>query len=77
MSILTVSAKGWVVIPIEFRRKYKLSPGTQMQLVDYGGVLSLIPFYQNPIQQAKGILKGTSSLTKTLLTDHAQELANE
>jgi AbrB family looped-hinge helix DNA binding protein len=77
MSVLTVSTKGWIVIPVEFRHKYNLYPGTQIRIVDYGGVLSLIPLFQDPIQQAKGILKGTSVLTKILLIEHIQELANE
>ncbi len=77
MTTLTVSAKGWVVIPAELRRKYKLRPGSQVQVVDYGGVLALIPLLENPIQQVAGMLKGPSSLTQTLLAEHAQELARE
>lgn len=43
MPMLTVSTKGWVVIPVEFRRKYELEPGARVMLVDYGGVLALVP----------------------------------
>ena len=38
-----VSQKGWVVIPIDLRKKYHLEPGTHLNVVDYGGVLSLVP----------------------------------
>jgi len=36
---LTISSKGWVVIPAELRKKYHLMPGTEVLIVDYGGVL--------------------------------------
>ena len=56
---LTVSSKGWVVIPAELRRKYGLTPGTQVRLVDYGGVLALIPLPDDAIAQAAGSLKAS------------------
>ena len=37
---LTISSKGWVVIPAELRRKYNLTPGAEVRVVDYGGVLA-------------------------------------
>lgn len=77
MTTLTVSTKGWVVIPVELRRKYGLTPGAQVRMVDYGGVLALVPLLENPIQEAFGLLKGPSSLTQALLTERAQELAGE
>ncbi len=77
MTTLTISTKGWVVIPAELRRKYGLHPGAQVQVVDYGGVLALIPLLEEPIEQVAGMLKGPSSLTQSLLAEHAQELARE
>ncbi len=77
MTTLTISTKGWVVIPAELRRKYGLHPGAQVRVVDYGGVLALVPLLEKPIEQVAGMLKGPSSLTQSLLTEHAQELARE
>jgi AbrB family looped-hinge helix DNA binding protein len=77
MPILTVSAKGWVVIPVELRKKYGLAPGAQIQVVDYGGVLALVPLLENPIREAVGMLKGSSSLVQALLNEHRQEIARE
>ncbi len=77
MTTLTISTKGWVVIPTELRRKYGLHPGVQVQVVDYGGVLALVPLLEEPIEQVAGMLKGPSSLTQSLLAEHAQELARE
>ena len=36
---VTVSEKGWVVIPADLRKKYNLHPGAEVAVVDYGGVL--------------------------------------
>ena len=70
---VTVSEKGWVVIPAELRKKYKLHPGTKVSVVDYGGVLALVPALAKPVQQAAGMLKGRTSLTGALLTEHKGE----
>ncbi len=60
MTTLTISTKGWVVIPAELRRKYGLHPGAQVQVVDYGGVLALVPLLEEPIEQVAGMLKEPS-----------------
>lgn len=70
---LTISEKGWVVIPAELRKKYSLVPGTEVTLVDYGGVLAIIPAMKDPVKQAAGMLKGGVSLTKTLLEERRKE----
>jgi len=77
MTALTVSTKGWVVVPAELRKKYGLTPGVQVHIVDYGGVLALVPLSTDPVKEAAGMLKGASSLTQSLLAEHAQELARE
>jgi len=74
---VTISNKGWVVIPAELRRKYNLQPGTEVVIVDYGGVLSIIPALANPIKQGRGLLKGLPSLTRDLLKERAKERAHE
>ena len=74
---VTISNKGWVVIPAELRKKYKLLPGTEVVIVDYGGVLSIIPTLTNPIKQGRGLLKGLPSLTGDLLKERAKERARE
>jgi AbrB family looped-hinge helix DNA binding protein len=74
---LTISNKGWVVIPVELRKKYNLIPGTVVVIVDYGGVLSIVPALKNPIKQGKGLLKGLPSLTRDLLKERAKERVRE
>lgn len=74
---VTISQKGWVVIPAELRKKYHLTPGTEVVVVDYGGVLSIIPAMRDPIKQGRGLLKDLPSLTEDLLKERAEELARE
>jgi bifunctional DNA-binding transcriptional regulator/antitoxin component of YhaV-PrlF toxin-antitoxin module len=66
-----------VVIPAELRRKYDLRPGARVAVVDYGGVLSLIPALSDPIAEAAGLLKGEDSLTAALLEERAGERDRE
>jgi len=49
---VTVSQKGWVVIPAELRKKYNLHPGPEVSVVDYEGVLALVPTLAKPVRQA-------------------------
>jgi AbrB family looped-hinge helix DNA binding protein len=76
MASVTVSQKGWVVIPAELRRKYQLTTGSQVMVVDYGGVLSLVPPLPQPVDESKGMLRAGSSLTGALLDEHAREQAD-
>ena len=77
MATATVSAKGWIVIPVEYRRKYRLEPGTKVQVVDYGGVLALVPASENPERGARGILRAGERLTEALLSERRQERQRE
>ncbi len=74
---LTISNKGWVVIPAELRKKYNLLPGTEVVIVDYGGVLSIIPALKNPVKQGRGMLKDLPSLTRDLLKERAKDRSRE
>ena len=73
MTVHSISSKGWVVIPAEMRKKYGLEPGSEVRIVDYGGVLALIPALEDPIQQASGMLHTDKRLTQILLADHRDE----
>jgi AbrB family looped-hinge helix DNA binding protein len=73
MSTAKISSKGWLVIPAELRKKYRLESGQYVKVVDYGGVLALVPQGADPIAEGMGLLKGKQSLTKALLDSRAQE----
>ena len=74
---VTVSGKGWVVIPAELRRKHNLRPGSEVQVVDDRGVLALVAMRAEPTRQAAGLLKGRTSLTRVLLAEHRAEYRRE
>ncbi len=42
MSAATLTAKGQIVIPAEIRARYGLTPGTQVEFADEGGVIRLL-----------------------------------
>ena len=57
MSVVTVSQKGWVVIPAELREKYQWKTGDRVKVIDYGGVVSLVPLLDDPEEEGAGSLK--------------------
>ncbi len=69
MSVAIVSEKGWIVVPKIYRDKYGLNPGTKVQVVDYGGSLSLIPLPNDPISALRGMFEGGPSLSQDLLSE--------
>lgn len=77
MTVSAISAKGWVVIPAELRKKYDLYAGRRVALVDYGGVLAIVPALADPVEEAAGILKCEGSLTQALLAERRQERERE
>lgn len=77
MYTATVSTKGWVVIPKDLRDKLGLHKGTQVQIVEYGRVLALVPLPDDPVQGLRGMLAGGPSLTEDLMAERAQERGRE
>ncbi len=68
-----LSQKGWVVIPAAMRAKYGLKPGAALQVVDYGGVLAIVPASKNPVKDGAGMLKGGDLLAQSIVEEHRQE----
>jgi AbrB family looped-hinge helix DNA binding protein len=66
MALVTVSQKGWVVIPAELRNKYHWNTGDRVKVVDYGGVVSLVPVLGDPEREGSGALsmRGRSLLKR-------------
>ena len=42
MAAATLTKKGQIVIPADIRARYELTPGTQVEFVDEGGVIRLL-----------------------------------
>ena len=74
---LKVSAKGWVVIPKELRDKHEIVPGSEVQVVELGNVLVLVPVPPDPVGALRGMLKDGPSLTADLLEERARERKRE
>lgn len=73
MTIHSISNKGWVVIPAELRKKYGLEPGAEVRIIDYGGVLAIVPAMREPVKQAAGMLKTGKKLTQILSEEHSHD----
>lgn len=56
MSTITISSKYQIVIPKEIREKLRLSPRQRLQVLEKGGVISLVP--EVPLKSLKGFVKG-------------------
>lgn len=74
---LKISTKGWVVIPAELRKKYQLKAGDEVNIIDYGGVLAIVPALGDVVKEAAGMLRGGESLTKALLKERGAERRRE
>jgi len=68
-----LSQKGWVVIPVALRLKYGLKPGADLQVIDYGGMLALVPAFKDPLKVGAGLLTGVDSLTAAIVEEHRRE----
>ena len=56
MATITISSKFQIVIPKEIRDKLHLNPQQRLQVLEKGGIISLIP--EVPLKSLKGVLKG-------------------
>jgi len=65
--------KGQIVIPAELRRRYHIEPGTELQIMEYGGIIYLIPPVDDPITAACGLLPPKPSLSERLLRERKDE----
>jgi AbrB family looped-hinge helix DNA binding protein len=66
-------AKGQIVIPVHLRKKYHIQPGSALQLLEYGGILCLIPPVGDAIKAAAGSLPRRPSLAKRLLKERKKD----
>jgi AbrB family looped-hinge helix DNA binding protein len=77
MYILKTLSKGQIVIPAEIRKKYNIEPGKEIFLMEYGGIIYLIPPVKDAIKSACGILASEPSLSDMLLKERKNEFINE
>lgn len=75
MATMKILAKWQVVIPAKLRKKYHIATGSELEVLEYGGVIHLIPPVADPVAAAMGCLPRTPSLAKRLLRDRKQDSA--
>lgn len=66
---IRMSSKGQVVLPAEVRRKYGLTAGAELELVDAGDHLVVMPTVKDPVARLRGLLaarQGQRSLVDAL-----------
>ena len=73
MTIVKTLSKGQIVIPAEIRKRYHIEPGTEIQIMEYGGIIYLIPPVKEPIHAACGLLPSKPSLSQRLLKERKEE----
>ena len=73
MAIVKTLSKGQIVIPAEIRKRYHIKPGTKIQIMEYGGIIHLIPPVEDTINAACGILPSKPSLSERLLKERKAE----
>ena len=77
MTMATISARGWVLIPADMRRRHALRPGGRVCIVDYGDVIAIVPVMSDPVADTAGILRAGSSLTTALVAERRAERERE
>lgn len=66
----TVTARGQTVVPAKIRKAYHIQPQTQLEWIDDGQTIRVVPIPPDPVRAAKGSSKG---LHKKLLEERKQE----
>ena len=69
MATVKTLSKGQIVIPAELRKRHHIEPGTEMQIMEYGGIIYLIPPVKDPVKAACGVLAARPSLAGRLLKE--------
>ncbi len=72
MPTVKISARGQMVVPKEIRRRYRIEAGDEIELLDFGDQLVLIPI-KDPIRDAKGWLYSDKSVDQMLREAREEE----
>ena len=73
MESVKVLNKGQIVIPASIRKKYGIKPGNRIQMFEYGRLIYIVPYVDDPVGDAKGCLPAAPSLSEELLADRKRE----
>jgi AbrB family looped-hinge helix DNA binding protein len=68
----TVSTRGQVSIPAKLRKKFLIEPETQVEWIEEGNAIKIIPLPKDPIKAFRGAGRGRYTSEK-LLRDRKKE----
>jgi AbrB family looped-hinge helix DNA binding protein len=68
----TVSTRGQVSIPAKLRKKFLIEPETQVEWIEEGNAIKMIPLPKDPIKAFRGAGRGRYTSEK-LLRDRKRE----
>jgi AbrB family looped-hinge helix DNA binding protein len=72
----TVSTRGQVSIPSKLRKKFLIEPETQVEWIEEGNAIKIIPLPKDPIKAFRGAGRGRYTSEK-LLRDRKRERREE
>ena len=58
---VTVSSKGQLVIPAAVRKRYHITTGSRVEVLDTGLEIVLVPIQKDAFRRSRGMLKGYST----------------
>jgi AbrB family looped-hinge helix DNA binding protein len=70
------TVKGQIVIPAALRKKYGITGGTRIVVMDHGGEIVLRPITSQYLKKLRGSLKGSGAL-KVLMDERRKDKARE
>lgn len=59
--IVKVSSKGQIVLPATVRKRFGINAGDELVLIEWGDTIYLVPKSDDPVRDARGILKRLGS----------------
>ncbi len=74
MAIVKNTVKGQTVKHSELRKKYHISKGTRIKIMDRDGEIVIKPLMTNPVEEAKGIFKEGKSALEALSAARAEDV---
>jgi AbrB family looped-hinge helix DNA binding protein len=72
----TISTRGQVSIPAALRRKFNLEPETQVEWIEEGDTIRVVPLPKDPVKAFRGAGRGRYTSAK-LIRDRRSERLEE
>ncbi|MCW3133250.1 MAG: AbrB/MazE/SpoVT family DNA-binding domain-containing protein [Methanophagales archaeon] len=69
MTMIKVSMKGEIELPVEIRRKYGIEVGKEVEILDFGKEIVIVPV---PKKRAKGFIKFKRPVSE-IISDNREE----